>query len=195
MAIGWLEDCWQIAVSELWELVIMGSNVEIKSNGIETGRSSNVGGIEDHIENYIKSHEVTFDLPIIGSKVTLEGRNLDNDEMNMKLKFGTDIEARKKKRKLKKLFIPILIFVVIKALTLIPLALGILGIKAWNASQLSFISFISSIAIAIWKLCTKVGPEPPQIIHQAYDPHLHHYHLDRSDNAQQMAYAGYAQQQ
>lgn len=76
-------------------------------------------------------------------------------------------------------------------MTLIPLALGVLGIKTWNAIQLAFISFVSSIAMAVWKLCSKINHEPPQIIHQAWDPHFH----DRSDIAgQQMAYAGYAPQ-
>ncbi|XP_072389936.1 uncharacterized protein [Diabrotica undecimpunctata] len=178
-----------------WEpLLKVGSDVDIKSNAIETGRSD-ASSIEDHIERYIKNHEATFDLPFIGSKVTLHGKNLDDEEMSIKLNFGTDVQARKKKSKLKKLFVPILVFLVIKAMTLIPLALGILGIKAWNATQLSFVSFISSLGMAIWKLCTKVNHEPPQIIHQTYDPHLHHFHHDRSDGAQQMAYSGYAPQQ
>uniref|UniRef100_A0A6P7F2Y1 Uncharacterized protein LOC114324582 n=1 Tax=Diabrotica virgifera virgifera TaxID=50390 RepID=A0A6P7F2Y1_DIAVI len=183
-----------------WEqLLKLGSNVDIKSNAIETGRSA-AGSIEDHIERYIKSHEATFDLPFIGSKVTLDGKNLDDEEMSIKLNFGTDVQARKKKSKLKKLVVPILVFLVIKAMILIPLALGILGIKAWNATQLSFVSFISALGMAIWKLCTKVNHEPPQIIHQTYDPHSHHFHHDhhdyhdRSDAPQQMAYAGYAPQ-
>lgn len=102
--------------------------------------------------------------------------------------------ARKKKSKLKKMFVPILVFIVIKAMTLIPLALGILGIKAWNATQLSFISFVSSLAMAIWKLCSKVSHEPPQVIHQSYDPHLHHFHDRQDAGVQQMAYSGYPQQ-
>ncbi|CAG9860637.1 unnamed protein product [Phyllotreta striolata] len=181
------------------DLLKIGSDVDIKTNIVETGRSAS-GGIEENIERYIKNHEVTFDFPVIGSKVTLEGKNLDNDEIDIKFKFGSDVQGRKKKSKLKKMFVPILVFIVIKAMTLIPLALGILGIKAWNATQLSFVSFVSALAMAIWKLCTKVTHEPPQIIHQTYDPHLHHFH-DRQDGgaqqaqqAQQMAYSGYAPQ-
>ncbi|CAH1111171.1 unnamed protein product [Psylliodes chrysocephalus] len=174
-------------------LLKFGSDVDIRSNVVETGRSDS-GDIEDKIENYIKNHDVTFDLPVIGSKVTLEGKNLDNDEFDIKLKFGSEVQARKKKSKLKKMFVPILVFIVIKAMTLIPLALGILGIKAWNATQLSFISFVSSLAMAIWKLCSKVSHEPPQVIHQSYDPHLHHFHDRQDAGVQQMAYSGYPQQ-
>lgn len=61
-----------------------------------------------------------------------------------------------RKSKLKKIVIPIMVFVLLKAMTLIPLALGVLGLKAFNALQLSFFSFIVSIALAIFQLCKKV---------------------------------------
>jgi hypothetical protein len=57
---------------------------------------------------------------------------------------------------LKKLFIPLFVFVLLKAMTLIPLALGVLGLKAWNALQLSFFSFITAFSLAIFQLCKKV---------------------------------------
>jgi hypothetical protein len=67
------------------------------------------------------------------------------------------VEARGKKSKLKKIMIPILVFVLLKAMTLVPLALGVLGLKAWNALQLSFFSFIVSFALAVFQLCKKVN--------------------------------------
>lgn len=77
-------------------------------------------------------------------------------------------------------------------MTLIPLALGVLGIKTWNALQLGMVAFISAIAMAVWKICSKLNHEPPHIIHNGWD-HLHH---DRSDvGAQQLAYAAYAPKQ
>lgn len=77
-------------------------------------------------------------------------------------------------------------------MTLIPLALGVLGIKTWNALQLGMIAFVSAIIMAVWKVCSKLNHEPPHIIHSGYE-HLHH---DRSDvGAQQMAYAAYAPKQ
>lgn len=44
-------------------------------------------------------------------------------------------------------------------MTLIPLAIGVLGLKAWNALQLSFISFLVSISLAIFQLCKKVASD------------------------------------
>nr|XP_023027490.1 uncharacterized protein LOC111515497 [Leptinotarsa decemlineata] len=145
--------------------------------------------IEDIIEEYVKENEISFELPLIGSKVTMEARNLDNDEISMKLDFGSgsEVQARKKKSKIKKAFIPILVFILIKAIILIPLALAILGFKTWNAIQLSFVSFVTAAALAIWKFCSKINHDHhPAIVHNAWDPHL-----DRTD-AQQIAYSGYA---
>ncbi|KAG5893947.1 hypothetical protein JTB14_009694 [Gonioctena quinquepunctata] len=175
------------------EFLQVGGDIVVKSNDIQTGRSG--GSLEDHVEGYIKSHDVSFDVPMIGSRVTMDAKNLDNTELNLKLKFGSgsEVQERGKKSKLKKIFVPILVFILIKAMTLIPLALGILGLKTWNAIQLSFISFVSSLAMAVWKLCSKVSHPPPQIIHNAWDPHHHHLH-DRSDAGQQMPYAAYAPQ-
>lgn len=60
-----------------------------------SGRSSDVS-IQDFIENYIKSNDISFKLPIVGSTVTLAGRNLDNDELGFKLKFGSGSEVQGK---------------------------------------------------------------------------------------------------
>lgn len=110
------------------------------------------------IENYVQSHDVTVDLPIAGAKFTISPKNLE-EELNLSIKFPTEgrsaVEARKSK--LKKIFIPILVFVLLKAMTLVPLALGVLGLKAWNALQLSFFAFIVSVSLAIFQLCKKVS--------------------------------------
>nr|CAH7742908.1 unnamed protein product [Callosobruchus chinensis] len=150
--------------------------------------------IQNEVINYFKGNDMSVDLPLIGSKATLDARNLDNDELSLKLNFGSgDVgEARRRtKHKIKKALMPIAIFVIIKAMILIPLALGLLGFKAWNAMQLAFISFVSASALAIWKFCTKVHQDqPPAIVHAAWDPH--HLHTDRTDLSQQVAYSAYA---
>nr|CAI5870016.1 unnamed protein product [Callosobruchus analis] len=150
--------------------------------------------IQDEVINYFKGNDLSVDLPLIGSKATLDARNMDNDEVSLKLNFGSGDagEARRRtKHKIKKALMPIAIFVIIKAMILIPLALGLLGFKAWNAMQLAFISFVSASALAIWKFCTKVNQDQaPAIVHAAWDPH--HLHTDRTDLNQQVAYSAYA---
>jgi len=69
------------------------------------------------------------------------------------------------------------VFVLLKAMTLIPLAIGVLGLKAWNALQLSFFSFVISVALAIFQLCKKIAADAsqPQAYHATYDAYNSHY--------------------
>lgn len=112
--------------------------------------------ILDALTNYVQRNEVSLDLPVGDTKLTISSRNLENDEVDFKVKFNTDaVESRKSK--LKKVAVPILTFILLKVITLVPLGLGILGIKAFNALQLSFFSFVISVGLAVFQLCRKVS--------------------------------------
>ncbi|XP_063919187.1 uncharacterized protein LOC135134436 [Zophobas morio] len=175
---------------------LIGDDVEVSRNSYQpneiTSRSEN--SIEDTVEEYMKSHDVTFNLP--GTKVTVGARNLDSEELDFKVNFGGEVEARKSK--LKKVIVPILVFVLLKAITLVPLALGILGLKAWNALQLSFLSFIVSVGLAIFQLCKKIASEhaPPQIsAHPPWEAAYNHYAArSLGDEAQKLAYKAHVQE-
>nr|XP_021186568.2 uncharacterized protein LOC110373584 isoform X1 [Helicoverpa armigera] len=133
--------------------------VEVTKNGAANDVSArSTGDFFDSIENFIQSHDVTFKLPIADTQITVSPRNLDNDELSLNVKFnkeGARSVGEARKAKLKKIIVPILVFVLLKAMTLIPLAIGVLGLKAWNALQLSFFSFVVSVALAIFQLCKK----------------------------------------
>ena len=122
---------------------------------MESARSEK--DIFEKAADYVQSHDVTFNLPVVDSKATLYTKNIDQGELNIGIKFADVVESRGKKHKLKKLIVPIFVFMLLKAMTLVPLALGVLGLKAWNALQLSFFSFVISFALAIFQLCKKVS--------------------------------------
>ncbi|XP_063919168.1 uncharacterized protein LOC135134414 [Zophobas morio] len=170
--------------------------VEIKRNDA-VSREARSNSLEDTVEDYMKTHDFTFKLPYIGSTLTFAGRNLDQDEVDVKLRFEDgQVDARKKKSKLKKIFVPIFVFILIKAMVMIPLALGILAIKTWNALQLSFGSFVVALALAVWQLCKKVAGDHihPHIVaaHAPWeDPH-HVVARSSGDEVQRMAYSAYA---
>ena len=175
-------------------------DVEINRNSYRSNEvtSRSEMTLDKTIEEYVKSHDVTFNLPMLESKVTLGARNLDDDELDVKLSFSDSSEGRRRKSKLKKIFVPILIFVLLKAMTLIPLALGILGLKAWNALQLSFFSFVVSVGLAIFQLCKKLANDNahPQIsAHSGWDPSYGRQFAARSADvsteAQNLAYSAY----
>ncbi|KAK9890826.1 hypothetical protein WA026_012172 [Henosepilachna vigintioctopunctata] len=171
----------------------LGDFLEISENGFKSSHSARSNSVEDNVENYFKSHDVKIKFPGVGADVTVEGRKLDEDEVNLKLNLNAgSVEARKSK--LKKIIGPILIVVLLKAMTLIPLALGILGFKTWNALQLSFVSFVIAIGMAVYNLCRKVVGDhvPPQIVaHNPWDSgHYAARSLDNSE-AQKLAYSGH----
>lgn len=115
---------------------------------------------------------------------------------NFLIKFLLIRDFSGRKSKLKKIIVPILVFVLLKAITLVPLALGILGLKAWNSLQLSFLSFVVSVGLAIFQLCKKIASEhaPPQI--SAHPPwEAAHYAARSMDNdAQKLAYSAHVQE-
>ncbi|KQS38494.1 uncharacterized protein LOC6552827 isoform X2 [Drosophila erecta] len=153
------------------------SNLEVRSNGEKTipineARASSADGFLDAIENYIRGHDVSMDLPLADAKVTVSARNLVNNQLSLNLQLngdegdeGTDVEARGKKHRLRKLAMPILVLILLKAITVIPMAIGILKIKAFNALALGFFSFIVSVGLAIFQLCKKIAHDHHHTAH------------------------------
>lgn len=68
-------------------------DLEIKRNDV-TGKSG--AGIEEKVADFMKVHDATFKLPIIGTEVTLQGKNLDQDEVDLKINFSdsTDVQGK-----------------------------------------------------------------------------------------------------
>ncbi|XP_071445154.1 uncharacterized protein Osi19 [Hetaerina americana] len=186
-------------------------NMAVVKNSYEKPEGSEMrssGSFLDHVEQYVQSHDVVAEvpsgLPFSGSKVTFSSRNMDQDELNFSVKFpGSEGKAvsEARKGKLKKIIVPILVFVLLKAMTLIPLAIGVLGLKAWNALQLSFFSFVISVALAIFQLCKKIAADSSaQVGPHGFDGYSAHYAAARlfpevavpeGVDAQDLAYRGY----
>lgn len=150
------------------------------------------------LQNYLVSHDVTFKLPL-ESAVKVSARNIDDDEISFDVKFGQGRAVEEaRKSKLKKVIIPILVFVLLKAMTLIPLAIGVLGLKAWNALQLSFFSFVVSVGLAIFQLCKKIaadGHAAPLAAHGPWEYQAAQYRSLQDEPiqaAQNLAYSAYS---
>ncbi|XP_061394973.1 uncharacterized protein LOC133330553 [Musca vetustissima] len=139
------------------------NDVEVTANGYQApateGRSA--GSFFDSVESYLKGHDVTMDLPMADAKVTVSSRNLADDELSLKVKFNGDgvVEGKGKKHRLRKMAMPIMVLILLKAITIIPMAIGILKIKALNALGLGFFSFIVSVGLAIFQVCKKIASE------------------------------------
>ncbi|XP_031617163.1 uncharacterized protein LOC116337025 [Contarinia nasturtii] len=153
------------------------------------GEARSTSDILDALTNYVQRNDVSLDLPVADSKITISARNLENDEVDFKVKFNNaPVESRKSK--LKKVAIPILTFILLKVITLVPLGLGILGIKAFNALQLSFFSFVISVGLAVFQLCRKLSDQHPTTI-AAPDVYTRNFAQEVNEPAQDIAYNAY----
>ncbi|CAK9807944.1 hypothetical protein ANTQUA_LOCUS5397 [Anthophora quadrimaculata] len=170
------------------------------SNPVEEVSARSEASFLDNVQTYLSSHDVTFKLPL-DSSVKVSARNIDDDQLSFDVKFGQGRAVEEaRKSKLKKVVIPILVFVLLKAMTLIPLAIGVLGLKAWNALQLSFFSFIVSVGMAIFQLCKKIaadGHGAPLASHGPWEYQAQYRSLQDEEPsvlyAQNLAYSGHAQ--
>ncbi|XP_055905659.1 uncharacterized protein LOC129941132 [Eupeodes corollae] len=170
------------------------SDVEVKSNGANNRVARSQGDFLDAIESYISGHDVTVDFPVADAKVTVSSRNLNNDEINLNVKFpGAEVEGKGRKNRLKKIAVPIMVLILLKAMTVIPMAIGILKLKAFNALALGFFSFVVSVGLAIFQLCKKLAAEhhPPHIsAHGPWDSRSFAANA-QIESAQNMAYKAY----
>lgn len=100
------------------------------------------------------------------------------------------VSERGKKHKLKKVFIPILTFILLKAITVVPFIIGVLAFKAWNGLQLSLMSFVIASGLAIFQLCQKLASDSHAPVILDHPPAQYKRSLDDS---QQLAYSAHVQ--
>ncbi|XP_058811394.1 uncharacterized protein LOC131676291 [Topomyia yanbarensis] len=176
-------------------------DVEVHGNGYTGNGARSAAGLMENVEQYLKSHDVTFKLPVANAKVTVSPRNLDSEELSLTVNFAKVDSGRSvgeaRKSKLKKIVIPIMVFILLKAMTLIPMALGVLGLKAWNSLQLSFFSFIVSVGLAVFQLCKKLAADshhPHIAAHGPWDAGRSFAAVDAEPEyvGQNLAYSAYA---
>lgn len=107
-----------------------------------------------------------------------------------------------RKHKLKRILSPLVVFFLLKAITVVPLAIGFLILKAWNALQLSVFSFVISAGLAIFQLCKKIAENNAAAHIAAHGPWETPAHPAAARNfaennviskdAQEMAYSAHA---
>ncbi|XP_004536861.1 uncharacterized protein LOC101449483 isoform X1 [Ceratitis capitata] len=178
--------CIKVRAMRFLDTVINNDNyklgdVEVHSNGYQpaavdatSARSNNAEeerDLFDAVGDYLQGHDITMDLPLGDAKVTVSSRNLANDELSLNVKLAGDdgvVEGKGKKgnffkkgkkHRLRKMIMPLMVLILLKAMTVIPMAIGILKIKAFNALALGFFSFIVSVGLAIFQLCKKIAAE------------------------------------
>ncbi|XP_015114412.1 uncharacterized protein LOC107039359 [Diachasma alloeum] len=102
-------------------------------------------------------------------------------------------EARGKKKKIIKTLAPLLLLLKLKAIALIPIALGGLALLAFKALVIGKIALIISAIIAIQKLLAAKGHGQSYevVAHPAHHDEHHDTHWGRSASGADLAYSAY----
>lgn len=64
--------------------------MEFHGNGLTYNdeQSRSTTSVFDKLERYVESHDVTFDVPIADAKITVSPKHVNEDELNVKIKFN-----------------------------------------------------------------------------------------------------------
>lgn len=69
-------------------------NVEVRQNGAihaeNQARSAAGETVVDSIEKYVESHDVTFNVPAAGASITVSPKNINDDELSLKINFAPE---------------------------------------------------------------------------------------------------------
>ncbi|CAL7938075.1 unnamed protein product [Xylocopa violacea] len=156
----------------------------------ESGRASE-DPLVNKIEQFFKTRRIQLHLPNDGSSADMFGRALGQKEIGVELRALTT-GASEARTKLKKIVLPILLALKLKAMIVLPIVItliGLIGIKGLGAGLLSL---LLSGAVALKALLTPPPPVPARVSYGIVKPEIHHDHWHRSQEEVNQPYRGWA---
>lgn len=86
--------CMKLKVMNFLDTIVKKDNykitddVEVRHNGyVPTNEQRSEKDVLEKAGDYVQSHDVTVNLPVIGAQVTLSPKSIDDDELNVNVKF------------------------------------------------------------------------------------------------------------
>ncbi|VVC33494.1 Protein of unknown function DUF1676 [Cinara cedri] len=135
----------------------------------------------DRVARFLESH--TLQLKVPESSISDMRRSLD--------------EARGKKKKNQKMLLPLLMLLKMKAIALVPLAIGALALLAFKALVVGKLALVLAVIIGIQKLlANKSHPPSYEVVSHPHYTEEHGHHSSgygrslQESGAQEMAYRG-----
>ncbi|CAK9807958.1 hypothetical protein ANTQUA_LOCUS5402 [Anthophora quadrimaculata] len=157
----------------------------------ETGRGSE-DPLVSKIEQFFKTRRLQIHLPNDGSSADMLGRALGQKDMGVGLRALTT-GASEARTKLKKMVLPLLLALKLKAMIVLPIVItliGLIGIKGLGAGLLSL---LLSGAVALKALLTPPPSYPARVTYGIVkSPDVHHEHWHRSQEEVNQPYRGWA---
>ncbi|KZC11132.1 PREDICTED: uncharacterized protein LOC107189161 [Dufourea novaeangliae] len=143
------------------------------------------------IEKFLRTRRFQIHFPNDGSPADMFGRALGQKDVGVELRGLTE-GASEARTKLKKIILPLLLALKLKAIIVLPIVItliGLIGIKGLGAGLMSL---LLSGAVALKSLLTPPPPYPARVTYGIVKPDVHHEHWHRSQEEVNQPYRGWA---
>ncbi|OXU30502.1 hypothetical protein TSAR_011539 [Trichomalopsis sarcophagae] len=172
---------------------LYGDMVTLERVAVEEQRSATEEAEDDplmrRIDDFLRSHKLQISFPSDGSSADLFGRALGEKNVGFELR-GLIQGASEGRTKLKKILLPVLLALKLKAIIVLPIVItliGLIGIKGLGAGVLAL---LLSGAVALKALLTPPAPAYPARVSYAKPYEIHHDHWHRSQEEVGLQAAG-----
>ncbi|XP_053976568.1 uncharacterized protein LOC128875207 [Hylaeus volcanicus] len=143
------------------------------------------------IEKFLRTRKVQIHFPTDGSTADVFGRALGQKDVGVELRALTT-GASEARTKLKKILLPLLLALKLKAMIVLPIVItliGLIGIKGLGAGLMSL---LLSGAVALKALLSPPPPYPARVSYGIVKPEIHHEQWHRSQEEVNQPYRGWA---
>ncbi|XP_076295429.1 DUF1676 domain-containing protein Osi15 [Lasioglossum baleicum] len=154
----------------------------------ELARSSE-DALVSRIERFLRTRKIQVRFPDDGSSADLFGRALGQKEVGMELK-GLTKGASEGRTKLKRIVLPLLLLLKLKAIIVLPIVIAVIGLIGLKGLGAGLMSLLLSGAVALKALLTP--PPPARVTYGIVKPEVHHEHWHRSQEEVNQPYRGWA---
>ncbi|XP_063988484.1 uncharacterized protein LOC135168345 [Diachasmimorpha longicaudata] len=144
------------------------------------------------IDQFLKSRKIRINLPSDGSPADFLGRALGHKEIDIELR-GLTRGASEARTKLKRMIIPVLLALKLKALIILPIVITIIGLIGLKGLGAGLAALFLSGAVALKAILTPPPPYPAaRVSYGIVKPEIHHDHWHRSQEEVNQPYRGWS---
>nr|XP_031847364.1 uncharacterized protein LOC116433428 [Nomia melanderi] len=143
------------------------------------------------VEKFLRTRRIQIHLPSDGSSADMFGRALGQKEFGVELRGLTE-GASEARTKLKRIVLPLLLLLKLKAIIVLPIVIGLIGLIGIKGLGAGLMSLLLSGAVALKALLTPPPSYPPRVTYGIVKPEVHHEHWHRSQEEVNQPYRGWA---
>ncbi|XP_015173228.1 PREDICTED: uncharacterized protein LOC107064732 [Polistes dominula] len=181
------------ALNEKDNIDIYGNIVTLQKVAVEEDSGEMKKDVDDplveRIERFFATRKIHINFPNDGSSADFFGRALGQKDVDIELK-SLARGASEARTKLKRMLMPILIALKLKALIVLPIVITLIGFIGFKGLGAGLIALLISGAVALKGLVTPLPP--PRVSYSVVKPYDVHEQWQRSQEEINQPYRGWA---